>query len=421
MAATSSSTAVEPGMPGPSSRGALARLSAAELANFAKTAAEQVVQVWKDQAAGRAVDMNDEVVQLALDWLRAAPKKIPDPDSKSPKRQSEAYFVLWAHTLDGLWNVQYWNGVFSGLAYKRQFHDYEIQTFLRGLLTIGTKLNLTVMQGRWEAFSERELVTLAFLTAPDCRWNAEQAKQAVQDLSKLVVRDSLRGYVRNYFDRELLKFDNDFELVDYSTGSIRKEIFYLAPGVENKILKQKWYNLPPVGCSDTPASASNNLGTYSAFSALPCELRVKICRYLFKFNTKVEIQCAPYDITETNVDPPKWYGFFVMTPETLFTAFGLEEEQEYIRWDDLSKFFALAATNWVNRQVALKVFFENNFVLDFRPGHIFNFEQQEAHFGQWMSVIGDQAQKFAKTNASLKKSYWRQKLLELRQAQGMDD
>jgi hypothetical protein len=208
-------------------------------------------------ATGACALSPDLNIQVYTDAAPALPNAIiPRPTIKNRYRSSEAYFVLWSLTSAGRAKVQYWTSLFPSLRYQRRFTKFEVQHFLRELLTVGTKLNKVAMGGLECNPTTMVMLAVVFLTSKTRRRSERAAYTTVQRLfgaewtwakGKTVQRE-----IAVIMQHEDSYFNNNFMTVHCSEQG--EPVFFMAIGQENKLLKDRWYDLGQVGCFDIAES-----------------------------------------------------------------------------------------------------------------------------------------------------------------------
>lgn len=337
---------------------------------------------------------------------------------ESPRRSTEAYWILWAHTKSGGETIKRWKDELPGLGVTREpkssrdtqaqldrkskhvhkrdsgFGQYEVQRFLRQLLTSGTKLNRG-MKPPWDGFSAEDLIALALLKSPNRtltesnivrQVNKVFKRHGVQDMPPL-----MRKHIKSALKREETSFDNEFVLV----GHVRKwgwlrPMFRLPAGHENKILMKKWHKVSPVTYLDnsTPDCEDERI-----LDDLPIEIQLMVVRYLVKFDTKIHIVIKTGPTAPANMA----YDFVIARPSHLIKTDSTGVDGPYGPhrdkvWSVDASVLALASTSKYWRELVQSVFFrENRFVIGNRNT---SKNSKRHHYAQWRKFIGVQALAF---------------------------
>jgi hypothetical protein len=289
-----------------------------------------------------------------------------------------------------------WTAQFPGLTYNRKADKFEVQRFFRELLTMGTILNLAVVGGLWEQFGFKQMMTLAFLTSDDRTATLDECEERVTLVSRIGGRNhncDQWGQIHSFLEREEDFFDNDFPLVDYNDDD--EAMFRLLPGHENKFLKDK-YSLGPVGYFDIPACKPMER---SYLFDLPRELKLHICRHLFKFTTPIAITYCKHNAIPA--DDLHAYEMSILRPpelqmggEELYGEDGPHPDDHWLLNGDLDGLFALAGTCREFRLCMREVFFRvNHFVLSDFPYETTG-DPDAFNLTRWKRVIGADAARY---------------------------
>tara|TARA_R110002003_G_scaffold186_10_gene14588 strand:- start:4976 stop:5971 length:996 start_codon:yes stop_codon:yes gene_type:complete len=326
-------------------------------------------------------------------------KSIPVPDLAIPARASEDYFTIWAQTEHGRERIESWNGTLPGLRYKRTFSRFEIQRFLRELLTTGTRLNRRVMNGQWWGFEVKEMMAIALLRSPSRRLRKRPLRMEVNNLfNRVKIKEFIKvvsGEISAILKEEVVNFDNNFPIVGNTSSG--RPIFHLAPGHENYILKERLYDLGAVGYFDVEPGRTSNAPGMSALLSLPKELQVMIIKYLFKLGTDIHVIL---DRTSQTSAPPFRYNFFVFAPEDDVDG-PPPRTRSSSEPGPIKNLFALAKTNAELRGLALEVFYgQNKFILGPFDEIAGETELELYHLGHWKQAIGAHSCAFLHTNVS---------------------
>ncbi|KAH7073383.1 hypothetical protein FB567DRAFT_633217 [Paraphoma chrysanthemicola] len=338
-----------------------------KLPRFVETNAGEILNIWKAENAWNQAERdgdakaNDRVVQVALRWLAAPPKIIPEPDIGHHGRKSEKYFNVWAQTREGRKRIQSWTRVFPGLNYERNFPRFQIQRFLRELLTTGTILNKRIRTGR-------RGITKLFNRAGDAEFASE-----ISDEIEMILQE------------EDCSFDNDFPVVGHN--EMGEPIYHFVPGRENSILSKRLYTLGRVGYYDIKPSKKKREEAKKCASSLgdlPDELKVMIVRSLFKLDADIQVILR----RPGQAAPPFKYNFFLWGLGDALdgapppTRSGTEVGQ-------IKNMFALAGVNREFRGLVMQVLYGEN---KFAFGPFRRIEgvpnRKMYHFGHWKNAIG---------------------------------
>ncbi|KAH7078852.1 hypothetical protein BKA63DRAFT_601111 [Paraphoma chrysanthemicola] len=322
------------------------RVKVIKLPKFVEANAGEILKIWKAANTWKQAEkdgdakVNDRVVQVALRWLAAPLKIIPEPDIGHRGRRSEEYFTVWAHTREGRKRIKSWTRLFPCLKYKRNFPKLQIQRFLRELLTTGTNLNRRIKTGSRLGLETKEMMAIALLRSRTRRLSQEQLK--VSDEIEIIVQEEDRS------------FDDDFPVVGHNENGC--PIYHLALGRENSILSKRLYTLGRVGYYDIkPAKKERKEVEEYALRMvdLPDELKLKIVNSLFKLETDIQVILRR---SGQGSAPPFKYNFLVWGPEDDPEGAPPLARSE-TEAGPIKNIFALAEVNKKFRGLVLQVFY----------------------------------------------------------------
>lgn len=350
---------------------------------YAEGAAATIVGVMKDLHSGKPLDLDDESIAEALEYSKGMLNKssraigavvhsqgsnvqvyidlapalphtinLQQPTIVLKNRSSEAYFVLWSLTKAGRAKMWYWTSFFPGLRYKRSFTKFEVQRFIRELLTMGTRLNRVDVHGLKDYFTTTEMLAFVFLISRTRIRSMRGAIEQVQCLFGANTRTKAKKVeeeIAAKLEHEELHFDNDF--VNVANTEQGSPIFFMAMGHENKILKENWYNLGQVGYFEIDSSNVEN--QHHTLLSMPPEIKLNILQYLFKLKPKIHVFLDP-----DTPDPPHGFRFWVWGPNDY------EHDSPPIRHSgEVGPFDGLFSLALVNREMwalVRQVFYQDN-------------------------------------------------------------
>jgi hypothetical protein len=272
-------------------------LTPAQLARLAQENAENIWSFWIGEVRGKPRDDTNPVIRLAMDWLQSMSsqqhtscwytankplvvlQEIPRPICAVRARSSEAYFVVWAHTEVGKEEESEKRRFFRGLAYDETLSTYEMPRFLRKLLTEGTRLHAHPLKYRYSGLDMLEMMAIGALRQREGSFT-EQTMRRIVRVSFVRPRVPYHEWevwqkIREILQAEKVHFDNSFQIV--GQGKSGQPVYFLPPGQENLIHRDKIYDLGPVAYFDGPTHPRNPF----APTGLPLDLQAAVLRHLF--------------------------------------------------------------------------------------------------------------------------------------------